>query len=78
MKAKLLRRIRKRYYWYCGDIFDFESLCECTVFDTGITPDINYANKYWKATLYEVVIYYTKIKLYVLKCKIKNILNINI
>lgn len=57
MKAKLLRRIRNRYYWYGTDIVNFSELCAECFRDTGETPIKSYADKYWRASLMDVVTY---------------------
>lgn len=70
MKTKILKRIRREYYWYCGDILDYGELCKATLTDTGETPLKSYADKYWRASLMDVIMYNIKSYIYQFKIKI--------
>lgn len=48
---------RRELYWYGGDLYTWEELCCETYRDTGYTPDMGYANKYWRATRLQVLRY---------------------
>ena len=67
----------KKYYWYCGDILDYNELCKATLADTGEAPYLPYIDKYWKASMKDVFIYNTKLHLYNLKCRIKQIFTLS-
>lgn len=57
----------KIYYWYGSDLFDWSQLCKETFRDTGHTPDMNYADKYWKATRFQVIKYFVEERVYKIK-----------
>lgn len=57
-----IKLTNKKYYWYCGDILDYNELCKATLEDTGESPYIPYIDKYWKASVIDVIIY--KLKCY--------------
>lgn len=53
----MLNLISREYYWYCGDILNYDQLCQATLADTGETPYKPYVDKYWKASICDVLIY---------------------
>lgn len=55
------------YYWYGSDLLNWSQLCEETFRDTGHTPDISYADKYWKATRFQVIKYFVECRVYKIK-----------
>lgn len=65
--------INKKYYWYCGDILDYDQLCKATLADTGESPYLPYVDKYWKASIRAVLIYRVESYAYKLKSKINNL-----
>lgn len=57
----------KTYYWYGTDLLTFEELSKETFKDTCHTPDIGYADKYWRANRKQVIKYFVELKLYKIK-----------